>query len=472
MLETQAFFKYQMGSLCIVNPDGMRMEISGIYKDLVLIGGGHSHGIFMKMLGMSGRPGYRIRLISDVSYAPYSGMLPGLVAGLYDFEQVHIDLRRLCTYANVDFIHDEVIGLDPVAQTIFLKDHPPVSYDVLSINIGSRPNLGAVSGAAKWAIPVKPVPEFLKSWEIIKGKSGTKELVIAGGGAAGVELSLCMKRVLGDSAEITLINKDREVLLSHNKKVRKIFSNLLQEAGIRTLLNTEITEVREGDLLTRCGQEIPFDDLFWATNPCGPSWLAKSGLSLTKSGFINVKSTLQVKDYPNIFAAGDIATIEGSPRPKSGVFAVRAAKPLFQNVFKFLDGNPLIVYEPQKEFLNLIGDGRGGAVASRGRWGLYARWLWPIKDWIDKKFMDKFSSLEPMGKPKQGYGVEKKFSSIRCKGCGSKIGQQVLERVLARLSTRPGTGYLVENAGNPEDAALVPLQGETELIQTVDYFPA
>ncbi len=93
-------------------------------RDLVLVGGGHSHVLALRMLAMQPIEGLRITLVSPDCHTPYSGMLPGLIAGHYSFEQAHIDLARLCQWAGVRFIAAEVTALDPFARRLSLAGRP------------------------------------------------------------------------------------------------------------------------------------------------------------------------------------------------------------------------------------------------------------------------------------------------------------------------------------------------------------
>ena len=112
-----------------------------IIKDLVLIGGGHSHVIVLKQLAMNPIPGCQITLISADIMAPYSGMLPGLIADQYDYDEIHIDVSRLCRFAGVRFFHDRVTNLDLDKKLIHCQNRPAVPFDILSINTGSTPPL-------------------------------------------------------------------------------------------------------------------------------------------------------------------------------------------------------------------------------------------------------------------------------------------------------------------------------------------
>jgi len=187
-----------------------------------------------------------------------------------------------------------------------------------------------------------------------------------------------------------------------------------------------------------------------------------------------VGETLQTLSDPRVFAAGDVAAVQGHPRPKAGVFAVRQGPPLTRNLRRALRGEAPSPFRPQREFLSLVSTGDRYAVASRSRWSIEGRWVWRWKDRIDRVFMRKFSDLPTMGgedSPVTEPGAIAKQPPMHCAGCGSKVGGQVLRRALARLDLPQPDDVLV-GLDSPDDAAVVRLPEGRVAVHTVDHFRA
>ncbi|WP_448599826.1 FAD-dependent oxidoreductase, partial [Thermoleptolyngbya sp.] len=352
-----------------------------ITQDLVLIGGGHSHVIALRMWGMNPIPGVRLTLITDVMHTPYSGMLPGYVAGLYDFDECHIDLRPLANFAGARLIGDRAVGLDLVQNRVLCAQHPAIAFDWLSLDIGSTPAVSTVPGATEHAIPVKPISQFLAQWEAIVQQISEQPQVplrlgIVGGGAGGVELALSvqarLRRVLQQAGhpdtplEIHLVHRGREILPERSPGMRRKMQNILTQRGIQLHLGETVVAVEPDGLRCESGHWIACDRPFWVTQASAAPWLKDSGLATDDRGFVQVNDCLQSTSHPQVFSAGDVATMVHHPRPKAGVFAVRQGKPLFENLRRAVLSKPLKPFVPQKEFLILVGTGNCTAVASRG----------------------------------------------------------------------------------------------------------
>ncbi|MFM2084019.1 MAG: hypothetical protein RLY95_837, partial [Pseudomonadota bacterium] len=149
----------------------MQTSDQPILRDIVLVGGGHSHVVALKSFAMQPMAGVRLTVICTDTHTPYSGMLPGYVAGHYDFDAVHIDLGKLCAFAGARLYKAEVTGIDRAAKRVICKGRPDVDYDVLSINIGSSPQVHSVQGANDYAIPVKPIAQFNERWLTLLARS-------------------------------------------------------------------------------------------------------------------------------------------------------------------------------------------------------------------------------------------------------------------------------------------------------------
>lgn len=363
-------------------------------KRLLLLGGGHSHVEVIRRLGLQPPRDTRIVLASPDRYTPYSGMLPGFVAGHYDFHDCHIDLERLCKTAGVEFRQCHAVGIDPAANRVDCSDGSALDFDVLSINIGSTPAAHDVPGALDHAIRVKPVSTLINTWNSIleagKHDGAPLRIAVVGGGAGGMELALAMHfRMLAGNrtAAIHLFTDTPTILPSHSSGVRRIFERVLEKRGIAVHPRSKIIKIERGVLFPESGEPFHAEHIVWATAASAPGWIAASGIQTDERGFVAVNDALQSLSHSRIFAAGDIAVMVNHPRPKSGVYAVRQGPPLAENLQRALSGKPLIAYTPQKIALALISTGDKYAVAVYGVIVLEGKWVWRWKDYIDRRFM-------------------------------------------------------------------------------------
>ena len=451
-------------------------------KRIVLIGGGHTHALVLRMWAMAPRPGTEIVLVSPVNMAAYSGMLPGNIAGHYSEAEMHIDLRRLAHAAGAMFVEASAEGINLPSRTVTLKSRPPLSFDLASINVGGSPKLGLIPGAEQWAIPVKPVPRFLVHWQELL-KSATRlakhqqlRIILVGGGAGGVELALSMRRRLGPAADITVIHSGNTLMSSHNKRVQKILTGELHRKAIKVITGDAAALVRQNSLTLSSGLKLPFDAIYVTTPAQAPQWFRATGLQLTAQGYLAVDESLQSMNAPGVFAAGDCATVIGQERPRSGVFAVRQGAPLFQNLKLALKGKALKKVHLQRAFLSLIGTGDQRAVAARGKWATSGTWIWRWKQHIDQRFMTKFSALPAAPSMETRQPSPQEPEQMRCFGCGSKVGAPVLTAALEELATNfPDVVQhqsLAWGLNEREDVSQWTPPPGLPVLQSLDYLPA
>ena len=457
-------------------------------KDLVLVGGGHSHVQVIRMLTMKkALRGIRVTLISDESTVCYSGMLPGCLAGLYRPDEMEMELRPLCAWAGIRFIRARVGGLDPAMQQVFFDDgRPSLAYDALSINIGSIPRGMDTPGVREHAVPTRPLGRLLRrvhQFEANRRADGQPlRIVIAGGGAAGSELAFAMHARWGERfapVEITLVESQPTLLTGHNHRVAGIIMRYLEEKGITCLTGRRVAGVDESEVHFEDGLSLPCDFLLWATGGAPPDLLRKTSLDTGDDGFIRVRPTLQVAGYDNVFAAGDCIEFPSRILPKSGVYAVREGPVLARNLHAWLEKRSMAPYRPQASALALLMTGTRNAVASRRHTAFHGPAVWRLKDWIDRRWMRKFEPallppMDPAGdaRPaaKEGDG-DADEAAMRCAGCGAKVGSTLLTGVLDELDVYDREDVRI-GLHDADDAALLEVPPGRSLVQTVDGFRA
>jgi selenide,water dikinase len=480
-----------------------------IQTDLVLVGGGHTHAIVLRKIGMQGLPpGVRVTLISNLVDTPYSGMLPCHIAGQYGFDESHIDLRPLTRFAGCRLWMDEMIGLDVNRQQVHCRRHPPVSYDVLSIDIGSTPAMMAVPGAQAYAVPAKPVPQLLNAWQAylrtVEATPQTPATIgIVGGGVGGVELAMTMQVRLWeimqahgqprDNVRVHLFHRGSHLATGRNRRTQQQLERLFCDRNIQAHLQETVAAVEpigkdQRQVQCESGLTVKCDRLFWVTQAAAPAWLKTTGLATDDRGFILVRPTLQTLSHDNIFAAGDIATMPAHPRPKAGVFAVRQGPPLYRNLRRYLSGQPPLPFRPQKQFLNIIDTGTGTAIASRGPVSVQSRLCRAWKHRIDRNFMALFNQFPPMPEqPTRWHLLQQALLPTpapprplhHCAGCAAKVSSQTLRQTLQRLQSDfpdvaawPEQDRIIMGLNAPDDAAVIRMPPGKLAVHTVDYFPA
>ena len=472
----------------------MNDRAAPVVKDLVLIGGGHTHVAVLKRFGMRPVPGVRITLIARDVHTPYSGMLPGLVAGHYTFDDAHIDLGRLARFAGARLFHQAAVGLDLERREVQCEGRPPVPYDLVSINVGSTPAFHGAPGAEAAAIPVKPISGFVERWTRLRARVLSAEtpvrIGVVGAGAGGVELLLAvqfaLRRGLGDGRRdlfpaMHLFGADETILPTHNRGVRRRLERVLRARGVHLHLGQPVTAVRGGAVVRAGGAAVALDEILWVTQAGAPPWPGAAGLAVDEHGFVQVDDTLRSTSHPDVFAAGDAAAVVGHPREKAGVFAVRQGPPLARNLRRVLLGRRPRPFRPQRRFLSLVSTGDCYAVGGRGPWSFEGGLAWRWKDRIDRRFMAQYADLPEMpaaAGPAVASGLAGpedlraiSTAAMRCGGCGSKVGATPLDRVLARLTPVRRDDVLV-GLDAPDDAAVVQVPPGRVLVRTVDSFRA
>ena len=355
---------------------------------LVLLGGGHAH-LFVLEAFARDRPDADVLLITPDALTPYSGMLPGVIAGHYRHRQACIDLRPLAARAGCTLRLDAAVALGATHRHLRLASGEVVDYDLLSIDTGSTPVLPVVPGALEHGHPVKPVATLLESWH---AAATPGSMAVIGAGAAGVEIAMALRH-RAPGARCTLIERSGRILDGQPARLQRLALAELARQRIDVLTGAQVARLDARTVLLADSRTIASDFTVWTTGAAPAQWLRGSGLALDERGFVATGPTLQSLSHPEVFAAGDVATMTDSPRPKSGVYAVRAGPPLAANLLRAVRGEALRHWQPQTRALVIMACGRRNAIASRGGLSVQGDWVWLWKDRIDRAFVRRFDPL-------------------------------------------------------------------------------
>ncbi|QNJ04951.1 bifunctional selenide/ water dikinase / oxidoreductase fusion protein [Synechococcus sp. MEDNS5] len=415
-------------------------------QHLLLAGGGHSHALLLRRWAMQPqrRPSGLITLVSRSRTSLYSGMIPGLIAGNHQRDEVSLDLAALADRAGVAFVQAEITGIDPQSQQLLLQDRPALHYERLSCNLGCiTPALDDSQAINTVAIkPLEPALVWLESQDAESGAAAdlvtpAQPFTVVGSGLAALEVVLALRR--------RWPQRRLQLQARNSGRLPASLRTALRRARIHLL---PADQERRGPVLNCSGSRAP-------------AWLAASGLPCDGRGRLRTNPSLQVLGHPEVLAAGDCAVIDVAPRPPSGVWAVRAALPLARVLEALAAGRRPPTWQPQRRALQLLGS-RTQAWALWGTlWFGPQRWLWRWKQRIDRRFMARLQPRSAMASAAKG-GEQ----AMLCRGCAAKLPAQPLQRALASAGL-DRLGHL------PEDAQSLGFDHQGQLLlQSVDGFPA
>ncbi|WP_341864039.1 selenide, water dikinase SelD [Gymnodinialimonas sp. 57CJ19] len=440
-----------------------------IVKELVFVGGGHTHALVLRKWGMNPVPGVRVTLINPGATAPYSGMLPGHLAGHYAREDLDIDLVRLARFANARLLVDRAVAIDPAAKLVRLASGRAVAYDIMSLDVGITSEMPKLPGFSEHAIAAKPLGRFADLWAQACGDEGPINIAVIGGGVAGCEVAMAAvhrMRSLGREVSVSVIDRG-DVLSAVAASARAKLLAGLHDHGVTLIEGANVARVTAEAVELEDGRRVASDLTIGTAGATPQAWVAESGLPC-HDGYLEVDEHLRSPADPSIYGAGDCVHLVHDPRPKAGVYAVRAAPILTHNIRADLLGQRAKPFHPQKDFLKLVSLGGKVAVAEKSGIALAGAPLWTLKNRIDQAFMDKFRNLPDMPQPQAPKGAAIGVSTemegpVPCGGCGAKLASGALTGVMAQTM---GASRDDVEAVPGDDAAVLKMGAARQVIST------
>jgi NADH dehydrogenase FAD-containing subunit len=362
-----------------------------VNKHVVYVGAGHAHLHSLSRCAEFVEAGARVTVIAPGHFW-HTEMGPGLLSGLYPAKENAINVHKMVEAAGGRFIQDEVTHINPHQRELTLGRHPPVSYDVLSLDVGSEVPANRIPGAEEFGLTVKPTPALLSLREKL-GRNGSspQRIVILGGGATGCEIAANIRPIAPRAEMILVCSDDR--LLSHEGRwaSRLVTRALVREAGLQVFTGEAVERVNQSAVILESGFHIVYDALVLATGLRPTLLLRHSGLKTDEEGALVVNRYLQSIVFPEIFGAGDCIRLRSAPLDPDGFHAIREGRVLHHNLKAYLTHRKLHPFHPLRSYPRLFNLGDGTGLLSWNGIAIRSRWVFRFKDFLDRRFVAHFS---------------------------------------------------------------------------------
>ncbi|MCI5149731.1 MAG: pyridine nucleotide-disulfide oxidoreductase [Candidatus Electrothrix sp. MAN1_4] len=366
---------------------------------VVFAGGGHAHMLTLTHLDEFVNKGIEVTVIGPDTHHYYSGMGPGMLGGIYRPEEIRFATQHLVEKKGGVFKQAKVISIQPDKHTLQLSSGEIVPYDVLSCNLGSQVPDDIVQEPLDDIFLVKPIEQLNRARQRILELGVRKKLRIAvvGGGPSAVEVAgniwrLGQKPEMQES-EITIFT-GRSLMPHHSAGVRQCAQNSLAARSIKIINNSQVQQVQTRQITDTQGTTHDFDLIFVAVGVRPNKLIGESGIPTGPQGGMLVNRYLQSTKYNSIFGGGDCIDFQDKPLDKVGVYAVRQNPILKHNLMASLTGEPLRIFEPGGKYLLIFNLGDGTGILSKWSLVFGGRLAFIIKDWIDRRFMRTFQTVE------------------------------------------------------------------------------
>ena len=369
-------------------------------KHLVLVGGGHAHMVTLSNLHKFIEKGHRVTVIGPSPYHYYSGMGPGMLGNVYTPEDIRFATQHVVERQDGVFLLGRVVRVDPEKNAVWLESGESLSYDVISFNAGSYvPRSNVIDDDAKDIFTVKPIERLIEAQKRLLELVSVKEITvgIVGGGPSSAEIAGNVWRLTRGFNKMMpkiQIFAGNRFMSRFPDKVRRKVAESLTRRKIEILEHGYAKAIQSGKVVLESGRSYDSNVIFLAQG-VRPSPIFKvSGLPTGPDNGLLTNKYLQSPAYSNIFGGGDCIYFKDRPLDKVGVYAVRENPVLYHNLMVSLEGGKLQAFDPGTDYLLIFNMGDGTGVLKK-KWLLFGgRLAFVIKDYIDRKFMRRFQSME------------------------------------------------------------------------------
>ncbi|HBE21267.1 MAG TPA: NAD(P)/FAD-dependent oxidoreductase [Cyanobacteria bacterium UBA11149] len=348
---------------------------------ICILGGGFGGlytAIYLQHFLLFKSPNCKITLVDRNDRLTFTPLLYELVTDELQAWEIGPDYQKILSDRNVNFCQGIVEGVDLEKRQVKLKKNSDnreelLTYDYLVLAVGVQMRLEGVPGAATYAYTFRTIAdaERLKQRLKILENTASKiiQVAVVGGGPSGVELACKLADRLGKRGQVRLIERGNELLKTFSPYSRKSAIKALKARRIEVDFDTSIEAVESDKILIFQNGErsySPVDLVLWTVGNRSIDWVRNLPCQQNDRGQLLTLPTLQLVDYPEVLALGDLAEIQYHPQkqlPATAQVAYQQASCAAKNLYLAARGKRLqkFRYLHLGEMLTL---GKGAAVVS------------------------------------------------------------------------------------------------------------
>jgi NADH dehydrogenase len=353
---------------------------------VVIIGAGFAGLAAVRELAGSGAD---VTLVDRNVYSTFQPLLYQVATGGLNPGDVAYSVRGFLRNRGARFRHGTVSTVDHAARKILFEAGGALEYDYLLISIGVNVNHFGIPGAHEHSRGLYTRADAIALRDELMGaleryatgrRPDQLAVVIVGGGATGVEMAgtLAELRTAGLAnaypeinparVRVILVEMTGDLLGPFHPKLRAYALKELRRRHVDVRLNTAIAEVQADEVVLSDGERLPSNMTVWAAGVSAPSYLADWGLPQREGGRLAVGPDLRVDGHDRIFAAGDIACIDGQVLPQVAQPAIQAGAHFAGQIKRIMAERPLEAFRyHDKGSMATIGRGAAVVEMSDGR---------------------------------------------------------------------------------------------------------
>lgn len=307
---------------------------------IVVVGGGFAGLELVKSL--NNQP-YRVTLFDKNNYHTFQPMLYQVAAGGVGPDGIAYPLRKLVSrFPNIAFRMAEVMEVQPEHKRL-LTSIGDVVYDYLVIATGAQTNFFGNADLERYAMQLKSIPDaldlrsdILQEFEkalTLQGKPEQQRVlnfVVVGGGPTGVEtagaLAEMKKHVVPSDykeldatlMQVHLIEASPRLLAAMSEDSSAAALRFLTDMGVQVQLNTSVTSYNGQQLTLSNGKVLETETVVWAAGVKAKGLPGIPPECCGRAGRYVTDAFNRLVNFPDIFALGDVALMEGDPKYPNG----------------------------------------------------------------------------------------------------------------------------------------------------------